>query len=364
MKKSTLLVFGLVTQVGLFSCQEIYDDPSIKTNEDILVVQGMITNSEGPYTVRLSKTIPFNDNEFSVNSEETAVAGAEVIIRDDEGDFELLSEKEPGHYSTLVNGIKGRIGRTYSLFIRTKEGIMYQSRPRLLKPAPEITSLYSEQVQKPVIITKEDGTTNLENITGIGVYTDMTTGSVGDTFLKFEIRIIDEIKIINYLDVTYCWGTYYIKDRQNLKSLVNYSSNCIKKHEVCFLERKKFPPEALAFGAPGYYLEGRMVSLNAYLISEETYNFYSYFYQQLLADNSIFDPITVNLIGNIVCISDTSKMALGIFEASGKSIKHCLIKYNVGEAFAKFKDIDYIPENIMLQGCQQNERPSFWQEIL
>ena len=62
-------------------------------------------------------------------------------------------------------------------------------------------------------------------------------------------------------------------------------------------------------------------------------------------------------------VSDTSKLVLGIFEASGRSTKHCLIKYNVGDASANYKDIDYVPDNIEVQACQENERPSFWQEM-
>ena len=92
MKKNTLLVFGLVAQIGLYSCQEVYNDRSVKTNSEILVVQGLISDADGPYSVRLSKALPFNDTEFSSISEELAVTGAEVIIRDDTGDFELLSE--------------------------------------------------------------------------------------------------------------------------------------------------------------------------------------------------------------------------------------------------------------------------------
>jgi hypothetical protein len=173
MKKNALLVFGLITQIGLFSCQEIYDDPSIETRRDIFVVQGLITDAYGPYSVHLTKTLPYNDAEFTAISEELAVTGAEVIIRDDAGDFELLSENKPGYYFTQADGIKGKAGRTYTLFIRTTEGDIYQSRPRLLKPAPEITSLYPEQVKEPIIIVEDDGTVRLE-------YT------AGDAFSKYK----------------------------------------------------------------------------------------------------------------------------------------------------------------------------------
>lgn len=366
MKIKVLLISGIIMQITIFSCQEIYNDSSIKAGKDMLVVQGMITNADGPYVVKLSKAIVFNDAEQSVNSEELAVKGAEVIIRDDYGNAEILSEPKPGYYTTSAGGIKGIIGRTYTLFIRTPEENNYQSKPCLLKPAPEITSLYPEMTEELVLVEKEDGTSSFEKTTGVSVYADITTQPVENAFYRFDIRIIKQTRKITLSFppvIIYCWKTDYIKGKQNLKALVNFSGNQLKKYPLTFLVQEKYPPESLVAFAESFYLDGRIVACDVYSVSEEAFNFYTFLYEQLTAENRIFDPIPTNLTGNIFCTNDTSKLVMGIFEASSKSSRNCLIRYTVGNSIMMYRNVDYVPDSIGTN-CQENERPSFWQEIL
>lgn len=75
-----------------------------------IVIQGEITNSEGPYMVKISQSVGFyDDNNFP------AVSGAQVKITDDLGFSDSLTETAPGIYSTHV--LKGRPGGTYNLSV-------------------------------------------------------------------------------------------------------------------------------------------------------------------------------------------------------------------------------------------------------
>jgi Domain of unknown function (DUF4249) len=62
-----------------------------------LVVDGVITDEPGPYTVKLTKSVRVE--KFLLLSQKT-VSGAVVTISDNVGNSEVLAEKELGIYRT------------------------------------------------------------------------------------------------------------------------------------------------------------------------------------------------------------------------------------------------------------------------
>ena len=73
------------------------------------VIEGSVTDEAVPYTVRITRTVNFDQpNDFP------AVSGAVVIISDNAGQMDTLFEKEPGVYET-ADAFPGESGRTYTL---------------------------------------------------------------------------------------------------------------------------------------------------------------------------------------------------------------------------------------------------------
>jgi hypothetical protein len=102
----------------LASCEKEIDidlDNSIPQ----IVIEGNISDEPGPYTVKLSKTVNFYDaNSFP------PVSGALVIISDDEGVIDTLTETSAGLYET--HHIAGTPGNSYSLKV-VAEGKEYDA---------------------------------------------------------------------------------------------------------------------------------------------------------------------------------------------------------------------------------------------
>jgi hypothetical protein len=74
------------------------------------VIEANITDQPGPYTVTITKTVNFSDpNIFP------AVTGAFVVMNDDAGNIDTLTETSPGVYSTST--MQGVPGRTYTLHV-------------------------------------------------------------------------------------------------------------------------------------------------------------------------------------------------------------------------------------------------------
>lgn len=105
MKKVSIIVIAVAV---LFSSCEKEITVDLNTSDPKIVIDANITNEPGPYTVKISKTVNFSQpNTFP------PVSGAMVIISDNSGVKDTLTEASPGLYRT--SAIVGIPGRTYNL---------------------------------------------------------------------------------------------------------------------------------------------------------------------------------------------------------------------------------------------------------
>lgn len=110
-----------------------------------LVVDGLITDLPGPYTIKLSS--PINLDKTSVLG--VPVSGAKVSISDNLGNVETLTEKLPGVYVTAENGMRGTVGRSYKLHLVTPSGTKVESTDEMMLPVGDMDSLYYQYEEKP-----------------------------------------------------------------------------------------------------------------------------------------------------------------------------------------------------------------------
>jgi hypothetical protein len=83
---------------------------NLQNASGLTVIEGNINDQPGPYTVLLSKTVTFYDSNNVV-----PISAATVIISDDAGNRDSLTEVSPGTYRTST--IVGTPGRTYYLHV-------------------------------------------------------------------------------------------------------------------------------------------------------------------------------------------------------------------------------------------------------
>jgi hypothetical protein len=118
------VILLLLSVIG-FACQKVID-VDLNSASPQIVIEGNISDSPGPYSVTLSKTVNFDQSNTFL-----PVTGANVVISDTVGNSELLTETSPGTYRTSV--IQGTPGRTYTLYV-TAEGKEYVATSTM--PAP------------------------------------------------------------------------------------------------------------------------------------------------------------------------------------------------------------------------------------
>lgn len=101
----------ILSALCLSSCKKTIALKLDKTPAGI-VIQGEVTNADGPYTVTINRSVNFYaDNNFP------AISGAVVKISDEWGLTDSLTETSPGVYTSHI--LRGRPGDTYSLTVFT-----------------------------------------------------------------------------------------------------------------------------------------------------------------------------------------------------------------------------------------------------
>ncbi len=135
-----ILIIALVLIMP--SCIKEYWPDLKGASDNLLVVDGKITNEPGPYTVKLSRSSPIQNPGF------IPVENATVTIIDAVGVQEVLHESSNGIYQTTVNGIHGIIGHKYKLIITTQQNETYESDfEELLAPVGVASIDYKEETQ-------------------------------------------------------------------------------------------------------------------------------------------------------------------------------------------------------------------------
>lgn len=102
----------LLPLIGLLSCEkEINID--LETAEPQYVIEGNISNADGPYFVSIFKSVAFSErNDFP------PVSGALVVIRSSNNEVDTLKETGSGIYSTTT--LQGKVETTYILQIESE----------------------------------------------------------------------------------------------------------------------------------------------------------------------------------------------------------------------------------------------------
>ena len=106
-KDAIRLVLSFVTLLGFSGCQKVIN---VDLNEAApqIVIEGLISDDLGPYTVTISKSGSYFNQPVLV-----MVSGAQVIINDNIGTTDTLKELISGVYFTKKT--RGISGRTYTL---------------------------------------------------------------------------------------------------------------------------------------------------------------------------------------------------------------------------------------------------------
>jgi len=307
--KWLVIFFGL----SFSSCIEEFN-PELDNFNNLLVVDGGITNESGPYTVRLSISSNVNSNK------KEKITNAKVIISTKGGVSEVLNETSPGIYKTKYDGIRGAVGKEYKITIFVK-GKKYESKYTELKDPIPIDDL---------VANIENQTLKEDNIEVPGYQFYLSTGKANKTINYFLWFLDGTYKLETTYPIEFIYFGRYYKPRyaDTLKTCyVSYKINNVFTGTTKDLAVKQIDNIPLSF-IPA--IDNRLrirysLRVRQYMVNEESYQFWEKIEDQSSSNGSLHTKQPFQIKGNIKCVEDENEVVLGYFFVAGVSSKRIFV---------------------------------------
>lgn len=311
-----LLIISLTTCIDPFYLE--LDD-----YESLLVVEGMITDEHASYTIKLSKTF------LNVDASADSVAHAEVHVLDENGVITVFHELEPGIYKSDSALFTGRVGGTYTLHIKTEDGLEYISDSCSMTAVPDIGSLYYELDSELF----DNGQVEEE---GLRIYLDAGQPDEECQYLRWDFEEVWKFRVpypIFYQDLGFkqyktthvendiCWRYEHSK-QIFIHSLEEQSSGLLSRKPIHFI----------ASGLSNRLLKQYSIQVNQYSLSKEEFLFWEQLREITENGGDLFEKQPFPIEGNIRCINSGDENVLGYFQVSAvKNQRMYITKSQVNE---------------------------------
>ena len=357
-KRISIYVFSVLL---LMACTEPFD-PEIRSPDDVMVVEGMITDATGSHFVRLFMTSPFNEG-----IQDRPVRHARVVVSDQDFGQVEFTENAPGLYLP-PDDFSGKVGHTYELKIETAEGDIYRSGPQTIVPGIQLEELSVEYTHEERPVENVFGEMEYQQVPGLRFAVDIENYDLSSPRMRFEnqllVQYVLEEKdpvIADDPDLSYCRRKLAMDTKVNVAVPFNeYASGRSLHHELVFM-----PAVITFFGISDDWLfrrlDRRAIIVRQFTLNEDSYVFYKSLHEQMSAEGRIFDPIAAQLRGNMYCVSDPDRPVMGHFEASSLFSASFVLSpepITANRFWAqRTHDLEYLPEG---EDCYVNYRPHGW----
>lgn len=299
------IIVIIFISIILHACVEPFE-PNIDKYENILVIDGAISNYPGPYKVKISRSYPYNERYPEM------VEDAIVKIIDDKGnEFSLNNASDKrGVYETDSNFL-AQVGVGYKLQVITPENKTYESDLESIKNPIEIDSIYYSLDKKYNVDENID-------IIGAQIYLDTHDPNNNTKYYAWEYEETWKFAVpfswSRHPDRYICYRSYKPKGL-----LLGTSENLIND------EIKRFPITFVGANTPKLRLRYSII-VKQYSLSEKAYQYYKYLKSVNETGGSLFDRTPTSVYGNIYNINNPNEPVLGLFQVSGVSEKRIFIE--------------------------------------
>ena len=292
------------------SCVEKYW-PKVDEYNNVLVVDGLLTNIKEQTKVSLSYSSSVNQGQLSPLSN-----GNVYITDDNQVEFSFI-ESEPGVYIPADKSFKGVEGASYQLFVELQGGSSYMSEIcTLLEPAP-IDSLFW------IKETREIPNRYLPQ-NGIQFYLNNHANEADTNYYLW--RLSNTYEYQSSFDIDYTWeGDFYpypVPDTfrtcwrtSQIQQIFTYTTKFLQKPII-----NKFP--LVYVSTDGKELSIRYSLLVSQLtISDAAYYFWDILRQQNTNLSNLYAQQPFQIKGNVKNINDSEEVVLGYFTVAGATNK-------------------------------------------
>ena len=348
-------------------------DFDVPPAEHLTMVEGMISDNPGPYTVKLSTAINLDaDSLFR-----PPVRNAKIKLYDDEGKIEDFVEVSPGEYVT-GGLIQGQVGHTYHIRIETSDGVTFESEPERINPGGEVEDIRYEFEARTIEESYGELPADVFNI-----YVDAYAGQGDENYVRWRFNGTYKVLTFPELHTIYLQG-FELKDPLpcsgyivtpapgggKLEQVAECSCcTCWAKHfesepqlsDVQFVSGNQFRNIKVAevpINQATFYDKYR-VEVEQMSLSRKSYEFFKLVRAQKVGASSIFQPPSGEIIGNVHAINSTEAV-VGIFWATSVRSKSIFIARS---------EVPYLlpPIYFATEDCTRyyanssTDKPAFWE---
>jgi hypothetical protein len=335
------------------SCESVYV-PDLENVENVMVVDARLETTNHVHRIILKKSKGFTDKGAY-----EPVVSAEITLMDDIGNQYSALHVGAGVYNLIVMLDSARL---YQLHIDA-EGEHYASEFEPVPPSPVIDSVYSREYEQWLQPGGADNVGSFEKMDGQQILIDVSGNTEphyyhfdGRKILQFMVELKSEPLGETIPNYHYGWRSLYPKGSFNIAGPALYSgSKDIIRHPVDFL-----PYKTSALLDSNQVGMGWIYILHQYSINESTYLFYRDLKSQLDAGGKIFDPLYVQVKGNMKCTTNQNKMILGYFGLANRREYRYFIRLNKASGVHTIREV-HVFHDIPEQGVLLGWPPNFWE---
>ena len=293
-----LLLFG----ISFFKCCIVPYIPEPLEDDEMLVVEGLITDRHEVNVIKLSRSHPLWRWQLA-----TPISGSMVWISDDLNKIDTLKEKGRGIFLTDSTKFQGKIGRKYTLHIRTKDenGVHnYESLPVEMKRVPPIDNLYYE---------KKDFVFYHIPVQGCQIYLDTHDPQGTCNFYRWKYTETWEFHLPFDVPNKVCWISQ------------NSTGISIKNSSLLSESRINRQPLLLISNPVDRLSIKYSILVDQYSLNEDEYLYWERLKNTLEQVGGLYDVIPASIPNNLFSVENPDEKILGYFSVSAVSSRRLFI---------------------------------------
>lgn len=292
--------------------------PAIEEEQEVLVIEGVITDSPGIHQVVVSRSAPFNDPSFE------PVEGCVVRVEDELGTMKIYGRTGPGRYTANLDVPFLGVGKCYRLIVHTPDGNEYQSEYDTLLACPPVDSIYYHVMQQE---TTDPEVTH----SGLQFYVDVTGNA--STCTNFRWLLEETWQYTSSYLIQYIWDGNELKEY--LPPMYDYYT-CYMTAPV----RELFSGTTRILSVnslrqqPLHYVSNRTprlkikysVLVTQQSLSNETHLYWDRIKSQSAGGGGLYESQPASAAGNIYNVNDAREKVLGCFYATQERSKRIMVE--------------------------------------
>lgn len=287
------------------SCIEPFE-PDILETREVLVINGMITDTPGMHYIEISRSAPYDEPAPA------PVEGCVVNVIDENGAMVSFLEEASGRYGAYIPGSFLAVGKAYSLQVIAPDQQEYRSDYDTLLACPPIDTVYYK------VESRETSDPDLP-VQGIQFYLDLEGSSADSKNFMWQLEETweyhaahigkltwwgNELRKEPTYDIFKCWEHYPIMELFTA-STRNLSGYDLKGFPLHFVSNKT---DRLKIR---YDLLVKQQSL-----SRSAYAYWEKMKTQSTETGGLYETQPSSTIGNLYNTGDPDEVVLGIFYAT------------------------------------------------